>query len=428
MPMSVVGADTYERRMVTLALKGLQGRKRLYGRLAGLLFFGSGAVTIATLPLPAAPGLNRFALVVVAGVAVAAGVCSWLAPWDRWPRSASLALVPVALGLIAAGNSFGGSDPRAYGIFFIVVFVWIGISHPPWTSALVAPVAAAAYVAPIIALSDATAASLSSAAITIPVCVLVGESLAWGTKQLERAEEALRRERETAARLRAVDELRTTFMRAASHELRTPITISRGHLEVLGADPGRDELQETLSIVVDELARMGRIVGDITTLVSMEDPAFLQVQSVPLEQFVTDVVAKAGPLLGERLRLGAMSNDVATASVTADPQRLTQALLNLLQNASIHTDGAVEFGVGREDGMWRFEVADRGAGLPSNGARLFQPFVRANAKVPGSGLGLAIARGIAQAHGGSAGARNRSGGGAVFWIALPGDADGMAAG
>jgi signal transduction histidine kinase len=419
--MSAAGADTYERRMVTLALRGLQGRKRLYGRLAGLLFFGSGAVTIATLPLPASPGLNRLVLVVVACIALAAGTFAWLAPWDRWPRSSSLALVPIALGLIAAGNSFGGSDPRAYGIFFIVVFVWIGVSHPLWTSVSMAPLAAVAYIAPIIAMKDG-GASLSSVAITIPVCVLVGESLSWGTKQLARTEEALRMERETAARLRAVDELRTTFMQAASHELRTPITISRGHLEVLGSDPDREELREALAIVIDELGRMGRIVGDITTLVSMEDPEFLRVQSVPLEPFVSEVGAKAGPLLGERLHLGPISPDAARARVAADPQRLTQALLNLLHNAAIHTDGPVDLGLVRADGVWRFEVGDRGPGLPSKGAiALFQPFVRGNATAPGSGLGLAIARGIAEAHGGSAGARNRAGGGATFWISLPRD-------
>jgi signal transduction histidine kinase len=425
--MSAAGADTYERRMVTLALRGLQGRRRLYGRLAGLLFFGSGAVTIATLPLPAAPGLNRPALVLVAGIAGAAGVFAWLAPWDRWPRPSSLALVPIALGLIAAGNSFGGSDPRAYGIFFIVVFVWIGISHPPWTSLLMAPLAAVAYVAPIIALSDTSGSSLSSAAVTIPVCILVGESLAWGTNQLAKTEDALRTERETAARLRAVDELRTTFMRAASHELRTPITISRGHLEVLGSDPNRDEVSEALAIVIDELGRMGRIVGDITTLVSMEDPEFLRIQSVNLEPFVSELVAKAGPLLGDRLHLGPISQEAALASVDADPQRLTQALLNLLHNAAIHTDGPVDFGLVRADGAWRFEVADRGSGLPSGGVRsLFQPFVRGNSPAPGSGLGLAIARGIAEAHGGSAGAHNRLGGGATFWIALPRDRAGTA--
>ena len=105
----------------------------------------------------------------------------------------------------------------------------------------------------------------------------------------------------------------------------------------------------------------------------------------------------------------------------ADPQRLSQALINLLQNAALHAPGAepVELRVVGRPGEWRFEVADRGGGIPpGEEERLFRPFNRAS-RAPGSGLGLAIVRGIAEAHGGRAGVDNRPGEGATFWITVP---------
>jgi signal transduction histidine kinase len=408
--------------MVILTQRDAQSRKRLIGRMAGVLLVGSGLLTALNIPLPAAAGstLDRAGLLVVALVAVALGLFYWFAPWQRWPPGATLFLVPAALSLIALGNYYGGdADPRSYGIFFVVVFVWIGFSHPRWTSLWMAPLAAVAYILPITADGTSLTLAATSAALVIPVCVLLGESLAWGTAHLARTRLALQEERETAARLRALDELRMTFLHAVSHELRTPITISRGHLEVLPADAGAAEVKETVDVVVDELDRMGRIVDDITTLVKVEDPAFLRPEVVRLERFVPEVAAKAAPLFGTRLRTAPSP----AGQISVDPQRLTQALLNLLQNAAIHTDGdsPVDLRVVRDGRAWRFEVEDHGGGLPKGAAeRLFQPFRRGSTAVPGTGLGLAIVRGIAEAHGGAAGATNRPGVGAIFWVEIPG--------
>ena len=208
------------------------------------------------------------------------------------------------------------------------------------------------------------------------------------------------------------------FIREASHELRTPITICRGHLEVLGADPDPADVKEAIAVVVEELGRMGRIVEDMTTLARVEDPEFLQREQVPLEGFLRNVSRRAEPLLDGRLSVAPVP---AGAEVRADPQRLSQALINLLQNAALHAPGAepVELRVVGRPGEWRFEVADRGGGIPpGEEERLFRPFNRAS-RAPGSGLGLAIVRGIAEAHGGRAGVNNRPGEGATFWITVP---------
>jgi signal transduction histidine kinase len=223
-------------------------------------------------------------------------------------------------------------------------------------------------------------------------------------RMLDRLEAAFHRERR--------------FIRESSHELRTPITICRGYLEVLGPDPSPHEIREASEVVIDELARMGRIVEDMTTLARVDDPEFLRLEAVQLERFFGDLATKAEPLLNGRLNI---QDSPAGAVIHADPQRLTQALINLLQNASVHSRSRdVDLRLASEPNGWRFEVTDRGRGLPPGEEELvFQPFRRGNGSAPGSGLGLAIVRGIAEAHGGSAGVENRPGEGATFWMRMP---------
>jgi signal transduction histidine kinase len=220
-------------------------------------------------------------------------------------------------------------------------------------------------------------------------------------------------------RLEAAFRLERRFISEASHELRTPITICRGHLEVLGKDPDPDELEESIALVVDELHRMGRIVDDLTTLARADTDRFLRPEPIALDHFLVEVAAKAVPLLDGRLRISPVP---AGAVLDADPQRLTQALINLLQNAAVHCPNGspVVLRVVEEAGSWRFEVEDQGGGIaldPPESA--FQPFSRGKTYATGSGLGLPIVRRIAEAHGGSAGVANRPGEGATFWIRVP---------
>ena len=110
------------------------------------------------------------------------------------------------------------------------------------------------------------------------------------------------------------------------------------------------------------------------------------------------------------------------AVVHADPQRLTQALLNLLENAARHAlgGGPVRLGVRAQHDSWWFEVADEGGGLPPSEEQfVFEPFRTASRLTGRTGLGLSIVREIARAHDGEAGVVNRPGRGATFWIRIP---------
>lgn len=111
--------------------------------------------------------------------------CMFLPVWRRLPPRATLVMVPVALGLIAAHNTVGGDDPYRYGVFFLLLFVWVGAHHPRWTSLTAAPLALVAYTVPLLLHHHPDAAW--TAVYAVPVFVVVGEVIAARSRDLGRA-------------------------------------------------------------------------------------------------------------------------------------------------------------------------------------------------------------------------------------------------
>ncbi|MDP4511064.1 sensor histidine kinase [Nonomuraea turcica] len=209
------------------------------------------------------------------------------------------------------------------------------------------------------------------------------------------------------------------FLDDAGHELRTPITVIRGHLELMGDDPA--DRAETLALVTDELERMNRIVDDLLTLAKAEQPGFLAVDTVELADLTVSVVAKARALGERKWRV----DEVAEARVPADRQRLTQALMQLVANAFRHTkDGdLIAVGSAVRDGRADLWVRDSGPGVAvADRERIFSRFARGAGRTgahDGSGLGLAIVKSIAEAHGGQVQVTEAPGGGACFVMSIP---------
>jgi len=209
------------------------------------------------------------------------------------------------------------------------------------------------------------------------------------------------------------------FVSDASHELRTPITIVRGHLELLGDDP--EERRETIALVTDELDRMSRFVNDLLLLAKAERQDFLRIEEVELGALTDELLEKA---TGLGPRTWALEGR-AEARIQADRQRLTQAIMGLAQNAVQHTsDGdAVWIGTGVDDGEVSLWVRDSGPGIPrEDQVRVFERFARAAAsrrRSEGAGLGLAIVRAIADAHGGRVSVHSPREGGATFTLEIP---------
>ncbi len=228
-----------------------------------------------------------------------------------------------------------------------------------------------------------------------------------------------RRFNEMLDRLEAAFASQRAFVSDAGHELRTPITIIRGHLELLGDDPA--ERRETLALVDDELDRMARFVDDLVTLARAERPDFLHPEDVDLDLLTDELLAKAEGLGARAWRLDGR----AAGLIRADRQRLTQAVMNLAGNAVQHTAPGAEIGLGSAlaDGRALLWVRDAGPGIaPEDQARIFARFARAGdgpRRSEGAGLGLAIVRAIAEAHGGHVELTSRPGAGATFTLVLP---------
>jgi signal transduction histidine kinase len=217
------------------------------------------------------------------------------------------------------------------------------------------------------------------------------------------------------------------FVADASHELRTPLTVIRGQLEVLAAaeDVSQEDVQHVERIVRAEVARIGRIVDDLLLLAQSERTDFLVAEPIDLRSFVSELWEGSVATADRRFERG----EVAPAVLLADPDRLAQALRNLIRNAIAHTaPGVGEVSMTVEPaglGRVRFVVEDDGAGIPaSDRERVFERFYRTDVArsraAGGAGLGLAIVRAIATAHGGSVVARERPGGGSRFEFELPG--------
>jgi signal transduction histidine kinase len=211
------------------------------------------------------------------------------------------------------------------------------------------------------------------------------------------------------------------FLDDAGHELRTPITIIRGHIELEGDDP--DERRATRAVVLDELDRMARIVDDLLLLARAERPDFLQPADVDLDLLTTELFAKCQALAERDWLLAGTGLGI----IRADRQRLTQAVMNLADNAVRHTapGDVIELGSSLGGGEAAIWVRDTGPGVPpERQEHIFERFARdrdGGRRAGTAGLGLAIVRGIARAHGGRVALDSRAGAGATFTIVVPAD-------
>jgi signal transduction histidine kinase len=209
------------------------------------------------------------------------------------------------------------------------------------------------------------------------------------------------------------------FVDDAGHELKTPITIVRGHIELLSDDDPEDR-RETIELVTDELDRMSRIVNDLLLLAKAEQPDFLRPEPVDVEILTGELHAKVAAIAPREWRVESVGKGV----IVADRQRLTQAVVALAENATKQTDeGAlVALGTFVADGEARIWVRDTGPGIaPSEQARIFGRFSRgaAGRRTEGAGLGLSIVDAIARAHGGRVELSSRPGAGATFTVVVP---------
>jgi signal transduction histidine kinase len=209
------------------------------------------------------------------------------------------------------------------------------------------------------------------------------------------------------------------FLKDASHELRTPITVIQGHLEMLSYCP--EKQPETIALVMDELNRMNRLVNDLLLLAKAERPDFLHPKSEELDWLTEELYLKARTMANRDWKL----ESKGLSPVVVDRQRLTQAVMNLVQNAVRHTQpgDTITLGSAVKENSAYIWVSDTGEGIaPEDQERIFERFARAtnqNSEFEGVGLGLSIVQVIAQAHGGWVELDSQLGRGSTFTLVLP---------
>jgi heavy metal sensor kinase len=214
------------------------------------------------------------------------------------------------------------------------------------------------------------------------------------------------------------------FVADASHELRGPLTVIRGNLDLLKRKLGEEERRRSLKAIERESIRMSKIVDDLLLLTEIESGQLAQPQRVLLKDILSEELERARTLTGSREIAVSQPEDLA---INGDAQSLKQLLGNLVDNAIKYTpeQGTITLSLFR-DGSWaRLEVTDTGIGIPPEHLpHIFDRFYRvdkARSRASGgTGLGLAIVKGIAEQHGGKVNVTSEPGKGSTFtvWLKL----------
>jgi heavy metal sensor kinase len=218
-----------------------------------------------------------------------------------------------------------------------------------------------------------------------------------------------------------------TLVADTSHELRNPLMVVRGNLELLAHDLPPEERREATRDAIEEVDRMTHLVQDLLFLADAEAEEAIEQDDVPLEAIVAAVVEDAEAITtredGTR-ELVLEANDPLT--VRGDAERLRQLIWNLVENAIRYTPagGTVTVSLRRRGPVAELTVSDTGIGIPPEHlAHIFERFYRVDTgrsrALGGTGLGLSIVRQIAAAHGGQVRVRSTPGEGSTFTVALP---------
>jgi signal transduction histidine kinase len=209
-----------------------------------------------------------------------------------------------------------------------------------------------------------------------------------------------------------------------THELRTPLGLIKGYAATLENARTRlteEEVDEFVHTILDQAERLEARVNDVLTMAVWDaHGVHVAPRLVRLSPWIEDVIPRFPP--SERLRLQVEAD--AQIRVWADPEKLGDALTNLIQNAVKYSRGAIEVRAELVDGHVRITVRDHGPGVPERDlARIFERFYRSHRERPdmarGTGLGLSIARAVALAHHGSIRAENAPLGGLGVILDLP---------
>jgi signal transduction histidine kinase len=346
----------------------------------------------------------------------------------RWPRRYRLELAWAAFAVANCAAMIAWPAWKTIPFHFVWISLTLLYGFRVWpmraTLLALACVMAASWVSfglgpfhGIFGLGPVRGVVLWGALLSVPLMAAMFLAMVWHAR---RRVDAQRIAEQRADQGRALLACQERFIHDASHELRTPVTVARGHLELL-----RGRLGQTaeIDVALDELSRIDAITQRLLLLATVDQPDFVRPAEIELEPLLEDVFMRWSEAAVRSWRLGPL----VPGSLLADVERLRVALDALIENAVKYSQphSAIELRARRGgDSAVTIEVLDEGCGVPARAlGRIFERFARADAartrSTGGVGLGLAIVDAIVKAHGGSATVTSTPRG-SIFALHLPG--------
>jgi len=330
-----------------------------------------------------------------------------------------VAVAAFVVGMLGLMILLPGDEAGPYHVMFLALAIAYAYRSWPLVPTITATVVIAA-LSGWLMVSHASKGWVATAELAeIPLLPLVLLVMVWHVRRRRATVEEM--ERMTARQLEAVDRERD-FFRDASHALRTPVTIARGHLELMAAGELDDDLRSDLSVAMVQLDRMSSLSQRLLALARLDSGRGLRPQPTDLGELVHEVAGNWSDGSGREWRI----DSEPTGTIMADPEWVAMILDALLENAVHFTpaDGVITVRCRRSGNRCTVTVADSGPGIePADLPQVFERFW--HRKPPygpmGTGLGLPMARSAAIAHGGTLSVRNGPDGGAEFEMVLPAD-------
>jgi signal transduction histidine kinase len=223
------------------------------------------------------------------------------------------------------------------------------------------------------------------------------------------------------------DQLKTELLQMASHDLKQPLSVMNGYIELLNMQQKLDpQGAGFVKMIIRAIQNMHQLIDDLMEMAQIETGLQMNMKSVSVENLINECIDSIKPLAdGKSMKLTTeLTKNIP--SVLGDRNRLAQIFSNLIGNAVKYTppEGKIRIWAEKRDGTLRIAVQDNGLGIsPEDQAHIFERFYRVRRpetdSIEGTGLGLAIVKSLVEAHKGEIGLESALGEGSTFYVTLP---------